>query len=647
MPAPFLLQQRNPRFFPPFRRRAPSVQSGGIILPNGDFLSGSAPPTLGSGVTVSGGVANCSSAGQIVTWSGVLTIGRSYRITLDYVCSSGINLRCNNSATNGAAVKDVVPVISDGASHTISFLIFTATSADLSIEADLLVFSGWIDNVVAVEDVAPILQDGDFLGYASQPTVGSGVTVAGGFANCSAASQIAFWTGALTIGQAYSISLDYNCTAGAKLRINNSATNGAAIIEVKSITADGVTRTLTFATFVASGADFSIEADTAVFSGWIDNAAATISSSIINVVITTVLALAPSQASSQSFGRAISAPIVVSAALSRLLSLQRSIAASLNLSASLASATTFQRSISAAIRLGSSIIEAATHAIRQSGLVSLGNNQSRTASHPRAISASSMLFGSQSRILAAQRQISGFVTASAFISAIKTRSQTFFASISLFGSSARILSAPRTISGSIAISGSLTKIMTAPRQISGRLATSASISAIKVRLQSISGFITAAGSIAAQFSLHRTIAAQLVLAGTISKIEALGRIISGQMALSASLARSVAAQRLIAGRLIVSGSVGRLLALSRAIGGIVGLGVDITAASSSRTLLIAARISLVANVTKSRGMTIAARIATFGQAIAFRLPTPQRIIRFVAKRIGGGWGFRSDRRTKF
>ena len=60
----------------------------------------------------------------------------------------------------------------------------------------------------------------------------------------------------------------YTMSAGSKLRANNSTTNGAAILATSP--ALGSSGTFQF-DFTATGTAISIEADSAVFTGTIDN----------------------------------------------------------------------------------------------------------------------------------------------------------------------------------------------------------------------------------------------------------------------------------------------------------------------------------------------------------------------------------------
>jgi hypothetical protein len=116
-----------------------------------------------------------------------------------------------------------------------------------------------------------LLTNGTYASAGPPPTLGSGVTITSGHAQGTNVTTIAQWTGVLTPGNLYRVVTDYNCTSGSGLRVNNSTTNGAAIKSTATITVDGATHTVTFTDFVASGTDLSIEADAALYTGWIDN----------------------------------------------------------------------------------------------------------------------------------------------------------------------------------------------------------------------------------------------------------------------------------------------------------------------------------------------------------------------------------------
>jgi hypothetical protein len=113
-----------------------------------------------------------------------------------------------------------------------------------------------------------LFSNGTFASAAPPPTPGSGCTVSGGKLNCSGGAQLCWETGLTTAGNVYRMTLDYTMTSGSKLRVNNSTTNGAAILVTSA--ALGSSGSLQF-DFTATGSDISIEADSALFNGTIDN----------------------------------------------------------------------------------------------------------------------------------------------------------------------------------------------------------------------------------------------------------------------------------------------------------------------------------------------------------------------------------------
>jgi hypothetical protein len=96
-------------------------------------------------------------------------------------------------------------------------------------------------------------------------TVFSGCSITGGAGSCSGAASM-FEQDVLTAGVTYDFSFNYNKTAGSKLRIEN----GAGIAYTSAVLANGA-GTIS-GTFTATGNQFRIAADTATYSGTIDNA---------------------------------------------------------------------------------------------------------------------------------------------------------------------------------------------------------------------------------------------------------------------------------------------------------------------------------------------------------------------------------------
>lgn len=99
-------------------------------------------------------------------------------------------------------------------------------------------------------------------------TKGAGVTISGGVANCSVAAAILAQNVTLVVGRSYSVSFNYTMTAGSKIRIANNLTENVNVVFTSGVL--GASGTVT-ASFIATNSDISIGADTAQFSGTIDN----------------------------------------------------------------------------------------------------------------------------------------------------------------------------------------------------------------------------------------------------------------------------------------------------------------------------------------------------------------------------------------
>jgi hypothetical protein len=127
-----------------------SSGGGGLgpeLLTNGDFASASSPPTIGGGSSISGGKLNCSGEGFPCSWSGVVTIGHTYRVSLAYNTASSPALRVGN----GGATKDTKSLTGGSTDQTLTFADFVATGTGISIEADTSAYDGTIDNVSCKE----------------------------------------------------------------------------------------------------------------------------------------------------------------------------------------------------------------------------------------------------------------------------------------------------------------------------------------------------------------------------------------------------------------------------------------------------------------------------------------------------------------
>jgi hypothetical protein len=110
-------------------------------------------------------------------------------------------------------------------------------------------------------------------------TKGAGTTISGGSVNCSSAAFIITQNTPFVVGQRYTVTIQYTRTAGANLRFCNSITNSTNIVALLPTVNTATPTTLTFS-FVAVGDGFKIEADTAVFSGTLDNLVVRVSASL-------------------------------------------------------------------------------------------------------------------------------------------------------------------------------------------------------------------------------------------------------------------------------------------------------------------------------------------------------------------------------
>jgi hypothetical protein len=101
--------------------------------------------TLGSGVSNSSGTLTCTSAAQLFSQSGILTVGNRYRLEMDFTRTAGNRLRLVTAF--GGAIIGAQSV--NRSSGTLSFD-FIATSTTLAIEADTGAFSGTVSNVTLI-----------------------------------------------------------------------------------------------------------------------------------------------------------------------------------------------------------------------------------------------------------------------------------------------------------------------------------------------------------------------------------------------------------------------------------------------------------------------------------------------------------------
>jgi hypothetical protein len=120
--------------------------AGGTVVTNGDFATNS-DWTLGTGVTISGGVANITNGAFLLTQNVPLTVGQRYIVTVQYTRTAGLRLRFCNSLIDGTNVVATLTTVNTATPLTLQFA-FIAVGNGFKIEADGAAFSGTIDNVV-------------------------------------------------------------------------------------------------------------------------------------------------------------------------------------------------------------------------------------------------------------------------------------------------------------------------------------------------------------------------------------------------------------------------------------------------------------------------------------------------------------------
>jgi hypothetical protein len=95
-------------------------------------------------------------------------------------------------------------------------------------------------------------------------------SISGGVLNVTSGARFLVQTGVFTIGETYNYSLQWNSSAGVNLRIGNSPTTNAADIVVAPFPRGSGPQSKQ-GSFVAVNTAFALEADTATFSGTVDN----------------------------------------------------------------------------------------------------------------------------------------------------------------------------------------------------------------------------------------------------------------------------------------------------------------------------------------------------------------------------------------
>jgi serralysin len=134
---------------------------------------------------------------------------------------------------------------------------------------DTFIGGDGVDTLDLSRDVTLIntVKNGGF-NSASNWIVYNGVSINNGRANVAGAAQILSQTGALEIGKTYTVSFDYNMQSGSKLRITNGTINAQDTVFVSNVLSGSGQLAVTF---VAKGTALSIEADSQVYTGSIDN----------------------------------------------------------------------------------------------------------------------------------------------------------------------------------------------------------------------------------------------------------------------------------------------------------------------------------------------------------------------------------------
>lgn len=125
--------------------------------------------TKGSGVTISGGVANVTNASTILTQNIDVVPGLTYTFSMDYNKTAGIALRFSNSLVDSTNLIHTTGTLANG-TGTITFT-FTAVRSGLVIAASGAVFSGTIDNVSCTTTYNAVSPNNGVLAISTSKTV--------------------------------------------------------------------------------------------------------------------------------------------------------------------------------------------------------------------------------------------------------------------------------------------------------------------------------------------------------------------------------------------------------------------------------------------------------------------------------------------
>ena len=138
-------------------------------LVNSDFATDTVW-TKGTGVTISGGVANINNSGAMLSQNCTLLIGETYTVTLNYTKTSGASLRVSSGLVDGTNIINTSAVLPNG-SGTYTFT-FVAARDGLALGASGATFTGTIDNFTCTRSyTAVIANTGNFSVNGSRTVV--------------------------------------------------------------------------------------------------------------------------------------------------------------------------------------------------------------------------------------------------------------------------------------------------------------------------------------------------------------------------------------------------------------------------------------------------------------------------------------------
>lgn len=138
-------------------------QTGTVVqnaITNSDFASDTAW-TKGTGVTISGGVANINNSAAMLAQNCTLLVGETYTVTLNYTKTSGISLRVSSGLVDGTNILNTSASLPNG-SGTYTFT-FVASRDGLALGASGATFTGTIDNFTCTRSyTAVVANTGNF-----------------------------------------------------------------------------------------------------------------------------------------------------------------------------------------------------------------------------------------------------------------------------------------------------------------------------------------------------------------------------------------------------------------------------------------------------------------------------------------------------